>query len=83
MEHPVTIDWQRSTACSGGSCVEMAWVKSSVCASGTCVEVAEADGTVLMRDSKHPEQPPLAFSRAEWIAFLDAVQADEIDFGKD
>jgi hypothetical protein len=75
----MTIDWQRSTACSGGSCVEMAWVKSSACASGTCVEVAEAAGTVLMRDSKHPEQSPLAFSRAEWTEFLDAVQTGEFD----
>jgi hypothetical protein len=79
----MSIDWQRSTACSGGSCVEMAWVKSSVCASGTCVEVAEADGTVLMRDSKHPEQPPLAFSRAEFSAFIDAIEADEFDVGGD
>jgi hypothetical protein len=79
----MTIDWQRSTACSGGSCVEMAWVKSSACASGTCVEVAEADGTVLMRDGKHPEQSPLAFSRAEFSAFIDSVQLGEFDVRKD
>lgn len=58
----MTVDWQRSTRC----------------ASGTCVEVAEADGVILVRDSKHPEQPPLNFSHAEWETFLDGIVAGEM-----
>jgi hypothetical protein len=59
---PVSIDWQKSTRC----------------ASGTCVEVAEADGVILVRDGKRPEQSPLAFSRAEWTEFLDGIVAGEM-----
>lgn len=58
----MTVDWQSSTAC----------------ASGTCVEVARVGDDYLLRDSKHPEQPPLAFSRAEWTEFLDGIVAGEM-----
>jgi hypothetical protein len=50
-----------------------AWRKSSYCANGQCVEVAvgarPADLT-LLRDSKNPATPPVAFSSAAWDAFL-------------
>jgi hypothetical protein len=53
------------------------WRKSSRTsdAGGTaCVEVAELPGRVAMRDSKDPAGPVLAFTRAEWSAFLGGVQ---------
>ncbi|MFC3997012.1 DUF397 domain-containing protein [Nocardiopsis sediminis] len=38
--------------------------------SGNCVEVADTPTLHAVRDSKTPGQPPLAFSHAEWQAFL-------------
>ena len=44
---------------------------------GDCVEVAALPGRVAMRDSKDPAGPVLAFTRAEWRAFLGGVRAGE------
>jgi hypothetical protein len=58
----------------------MNWFKSSYCSDVSCVEVAKIDeGSVGLRDSKHPEQPFLRFSRAEWVAFMEGIKAG--DFG--
>lgn len=54
------------------------WKRSSRCGNTTCVEVdLRPDGTVLVRDSKHPEQPPLTFDGAEWDDFVRGVKAGE------
>jgi hypothetical protein len=57
------------------------WRKSSRSTGGDdqadCVEVAELPGRVAMRDSKDPAGPVLAFTHAQWQAFLDGIQADE------
>ncbi len=37
---------------------------------GACVEVAPVPGRVLVRDSKDPGGPTLAFSIPAWRAFL-------------
>ncbi|MEV5409403.1 DUF397 domain-containing protein [Thermopolyspora sp. NPDC052614] len=38
---------------------------------GACVEVAtNLPGIVAMRDSKNPDGPALAFTPAEWSAFV-------------
>lgn len=55
------------------------WRKSSHSqgnAEGNCVEVSTnvADAT-LIRDSKDPDGPRLAFARAELAAFLSAVKS--------
>jgi hypothetical protein len=57
------------------------WRKSSYSNStGGCVEVAEARRTVGVRDSKqHGTGPVLAFSTAEWQAFLAQVKAGRAD----
>lgn len=56
------------------------WVKSSRCTSGTCVEVAKVADQYLVRDSKRPEVAPLAFTRDEWNAFVQGVNAGEFRF---
>ncbi|MFJ8945350.1 DUF397 domain-containing protein [Streptomyces sp. NPDC102395] len=50
----------------------LAWFKSSYSGNegGACLEVAEAPGTVHIRDSKAPARAQLAFSEAEWAAFV-------------
>ncbi|OLT14377.1 DUF397 domain-containing protein [Pseudonocardia sp. CNS-139] len=47
---------------------------------GSCVELAAlADGSVAVRDSKHPDGSVLTFTRGEIRAWLDAARAGEYD----
>lgn len=40
-----------------------------------CVEVAiNLPGIVAIRDSKHPERPPLVVALRDWTAFIGAVK---------
>jgi hypothetical protein len=39
--------------------------------------IADVDHSVLLRDSKHPEQEHFTFSRAEVAAFVAGVKAGE------
>lgn len=58
---------------------DVQWRRASKCESGSCVEVAFHRGEVLVRDTKHPDGPVLAFSAHEWTAFVQAVRDDEFD----
>ncbi|WP_027344759.1 DUF397 domain-containing protein [Hamadaea tsunoensis] len=49
------------------------WQRSRRCDSGSCLEVAYTNGEVWVRNSNQPDGPRLAFSRAEWEAFLGGV----------
>jgi Domain of unknown function (DUF397) len=52
------------------------WTKShhSGPTGGNCVETAVLpDGTVAVRNSRHPSGPALVFTPAQWDAFLGAV----------
>jgi len=52
------------------------WRKSSRSGGGeNCVEAARTDDGVMVRDSKNPAGPRLAFTRAEWKRFLASVKA--------
>ncbi len=55
----------------------MNWRKSSHSggASGNCTEVAAVPGAVLVRDSKSPDGPRLAFGRSAWEAFAASLRA--------
>jgi hypothetical protein len=55
------------------------WHKSTASSSGECAEVAFVAGAVLMRHSQSPSGPSLAFSHAEWTAFLAGVRNGEFD----
>jgi uncharacterized protein DUF397 len=54
--------------------------KSSRCSGGSCVEVARDGDQYLIRDSKRPEVAPLAFTKDEWVAFVEGVNAGEFSF---
>ena len=79
---------------NGGNCVEVGvWHKASFSGSngGNCVEVTATRDTsaaphksgedvlYVMRDSKDPEGPKLAFTTAEWEAFIAGVKDGEFD----
>lgn len=50
---------------------ELVWCTSSRSAGGACVEVASIQGVLAMvRDSKDPGGPVLAFPASSWISFL-------------
>jgi hypothetical protein len=56
------------------------WRKASFSGSngGNCVEIARnLPGIVALRDSKHPDRPPLVFSAAEWEAFFRGAKSGE------
>lgn len=54
---------------------------SSFSGGGNCVEVdlARRDGLVAVQHSRRRDEPPLLFSQAEWLAFVDGVKAGEFD----
>jgi uncharacterized protein DUF397 len=72
---PDRIVWHTSSYSNGSAtCVEVGWRTSSYSTShGDCVEVAFAPDRVLVRDSKDPAGPALAFPTPTWRAFLDTV----------
>ncbi|GAA0793892.1 DUF397 domain-containing protein [Spirilliplanes yamanashiensis] len=53
----------------------LVWRRSPACGNGACVEVAFDGDRVLVRDSKHPEREPLAFTTEEWRSFTAGVVA--------
>ncbi|MBQ0830076.1 DUF397 domain-containing protein [Streptomyces tagetis] len=58
----------------GGS--ELLWFKSSYSDSSDpndCVEVAMTPASVHVRDSKHPQGPHLAVTRAAWARFVEVA----------
>jgi hypothetical protein len=66
----------RSTELAGA-----AWRKSSHSNSqGQCVELAPlADGSIAVRNSRHPEGPALVYTRAEISALLAGAKDGEFD----
>ncbi|MFI6320001.1 DUF397 domain-containing protein [Nonomuraea sp. NPDC050556] len=54
----------------------IAWRVAARCNNGSCVAVAAFPGElVVMRDTKAPDGPLLAFSRSEWAAFILRIKA--------
>ncbi|MRH86193.1 DUF397 domain-containing protein [Nocardia sp. SYP-A9097] len=57
----------------------LTWRKSSYTNPETCVEVARTPGGVLVRNSNAPDDGTLAFTRAEFRAWLLGCKAGEFD----
>jgi hypothetical protein len=57
------------------------WIKSSASgANGQCVETTSIkEDEILVRNSRDPEGPILAFTKAEWVAFIIGAKAGEFD----
>lgn len=58
---------------------ELHWKKSARCDSGACVEAALGTDSVILRDSKDPDGPRLAFERDAWVALLDWLKRPVAD----
>jgi Domain of unknown function (DUF397) len=61
-----TVHWTKSSASggTGGACVETTSIK---------------EDEILVRNSRDPEGPILAFTKAEWVAFIIGAKAGEFD----
>lgn len=70
--------WRKSSFSGNGGadCVEVAVVPGDPILAG---HKPDADELYLVRDSKDPGGPTLAFTRSEWDAFVKGVKADEFD----
>ena len=56
--------------------VELVWRKSTKSGSANCLEIAvDGEGRVLLRDSKDPEGPTLAFEREIFQQFVAGLKA--------
>lgn len=68
--------WRKSSySGNGGNCVEIAVTGDT----SVATHKADADKLYLMRDSKNPDGPALAFTEAEWDAFVAGVKDGEFD----
>ena len=58
-----------------------AWTKSRFSnPNGECVELAKlTNGEIAVRNSRHPDDPALIFTRAEMAAFIQGVKEGEFD----
>lgn len=61
--------------------IELKWRKSTFSGGngGNCVEVAQTVEGVLVRNSKRPEQEPMAFTKPEIEAWIAGCKAGEFD----
>ena len=64
------------------SSIDLRWRKSSFSGNGggNCVEVGQdADGTILVRDTKDRGRPAHRYTLAEWRAFVAGMRNGEFD----
>jgi Domain of unknown function (DUF397) len=57
----------------------LSWRVARKCNGGSCVRVAASGDMIVVGDSKFPDAPVLAYTRDEWITFVDAVRQGEFD----
>ena len=69
--------WRKASysANGGGTCVEVMASRDT----GAVAHKAGADVLYLLRDSKDPDGPKLAFTAAEWDAFIRGAKDGEFD----
>jgi hypothetical protein len=61
--------------------ISQEWKKSTKSGptGGQCVEVRQHGDAIEVRDSKNPQGQVLAFTRDEWVAFIDGARSGEFD----
>lgn len=58
---------------------ELSWRVARHCEVGSCVRIAQKDDLILIGDSKDPDGPVLAYSRAEWRTFAEGIKQGDFD----
>lgn len=72
--------WRKAAASGTGNCVEIGWTKAAASAQSDCVQVAGGPGRlILIRHSADPDGPALAFTEAEFRAFVAGCRDGEFD----
>lgn len=70
-----SVRWRKSSrSTNGGDCVEVAVVSGDPAPAS---HKAGAGALYLVRDSKNPDGPALAFTQGEWEAFVGGVKDGE------
>lgn len=57
----------------------LTWRKSSYTNNGDCVEVADTGGSVLVRNSNHPDRGTLTLDPQAMAAFVEGCKQGEFD----
>jgi Domain of unknown function (DUF397) len=58
---------------------DLSWTVAQRCNAGTCVAIATNGQDFFIGDSKAPTGPVLAYTRDEWITFVDGVKRGDFD----
>jgi predicted secreted Zn-dependent protease len=58
---------------------QVSWHVARRCNGGECVRIAASGDMVLIGDSKDPDGPVLAYSRAEWQTFVEGIRQGDFD----
>jgi Domain of unknown function (DUF397) len=58
---------------------DLVWQKSTASTGGNCVEVAFTEAAVHVRNSRQSSGPVLSFTIPEWNAFLAGARNGEFD----
>jgi len=77
--------WSAPCAPSSASCVAQAgqtrltWRAPAFCDGGNCVQVTVSKDLILISDSKKPDDPVRAYTRAEWTRFVEGAKKGDFD----
>jgi hypothetical protein len=58
---------------------DLSWHVARACNAGTCIAVATNGHEFFIGDTKSPKGPALAYSRDEWLTFVDGVKRGDFD----
>jgi Domain of unknown function (DUF397) len=58
---------------------KLPWHVARACDVGNCVRIATNGTEFFIGDSKAPEGPVLAYTRDEWVTFLNGVKRGDFD----
>jgi hypothetical protein len=58
---------------------DLSWHVARMCNANSCVAVATNGNEFFIGDTKTPEGPVLAYTRDEWVTFLDGAKRGDFD----
>jgi hypothetical protein len=57
----------------------LSWRRAQRCNAANCVEVAASGDAIVVRDSKSPQGPVLAYGRNQWATFVEGMKRGAFD----